>query len=334
MKKKFFLYAAAAAAGVFFVSCGGLNLPKGSFAEIKEIPPSYMDKSFLMPDAVSLMYWEDGRFYKNDILSRSSEWESAGEFELKNFHIKMKGEDGETRLDAKRMTHISYSDDKKLMGFTMKLGTSVNSTIGIADTAAREIIFSEPVKKREKSQMSMSGIILEKIFFKPVFSENGKYACYGYIGQEEKRNVRVRKLDGNRGYFDIKEAARYAVFNGRVFVIQKGAEDSVHEVNYYELEGGKNKSGKIAGFNEPIHTIISSGRSVFVMSNDNIYRLNAEGGADKIYDMEPLKQGFDKFGIYYVFAAAVEEKEYIFLYARTQKEEKYRWIMYGGDFSG
>lgn len=317
---------------VFFISCGKkTGTSQGVFSDIADADPQ---KTGFTAINGKTMQWE---FYETaaGTVSYSGAFEGTVKTDAKKVFsppgmvVVIKGLDGSRReITPAYLGETAYSKGGRYLGFTMRLGTSPNTTAGIFDTETGTMAVSFELADRKLIPGERSfGIAMQRIYRRPRVSDSADYfACSEF--ESAKASLGIYKMADKKKIAEI-EAGEMAAFSGDdLYYVDLGASQASLMKRIPPFSAAE-KIGELEG---RLIDSESDGSRLFFTTTDYLYKM--EGGVlSKAADLKELGKGFEIFEVVTSHLAVNKANEtYVFLTVKRYLSDKYTWRIYAGRF--
>jgi len=314
---------------MLFVSCGrNVELSKDYFTDIQEGEPSTLYLTTMLQDRPFFIRWEKGALIQKNALSTMPSWNRLMAFEPEGFVIRKKAAEGVIQIPAVYIENIEFSPGNNLAAFTIKLGSSLNGSVGIADIKAKKVIMNEEVEDRPVYPPARMSIAIRDAFFKPVFSDDGRYAAYTRYNYLNSRHIRIRDISAGT-FTEIDDAMLPQMAGGYIYYI--GYKKGVPKLMVMKREIAGGKAVKIADVTENLSAFLRLKNSVYLVTTEAMYEVTGNN-VEKKFDFAELKNGKDQTEIAGVYLSSNEGSNCLFLTVKHKIGEDYRWRLYGRQF--
>lgn len=312
---------------VFLFGCNRVNFSYKKFTYLGKIDQIKFERYWTHSEEPYLCIWENSQIFKKSLFSSDGKFSFYGEFKPQDLFVRKIIKDGEVQMQPV-LEDIKFTKDKKIAVFTMRLSTSPNSTIGIADMQTNKVIFSYTLEERPSVQGRIfEAIAFKDVFFNPCISENGEYiACevYNYLNT---RKIRLLETDTKK-YKDIENAVLPGFLKDCLYYIKIELKSKKTFFCFWNLKTGEKK--EIQELKEYILLLKSIKDGIILFGRDNIYYYTPENKElKKIVANSELTGTIKNSEIMRVFVEKYGENVYAFYILKILKNNVYRWELYG-----
>jgi len=311
---------------IFFVSCGkNLELSKDKFTDIQEGEPSTLYLTTMLQDRPFFIRWEKGNLIEKNALSPKPSWNRFMEFNPEGFVIRKKTPEGVTQIPAVYIENIEISPNRSLAAFTIKLGSSLNGSVGISDIRQKEVIFNEEVEDRPAFPPARMSIAIRDSFFKPVFSDDGRYVAYTRYNYLNTRHIRIRNIaDGT--FTEIDNAMLPQMTLGNIYYLAYKKGIPALMLMKRGITGGD--TVKLADVTENMVNFMRLNNSVYLITWEGFYEVINDKLVKK-FDFEEIKKYGEQTEIAAAYLSSQEGLNYLFLTVKHKTNDDYSWRLYG-----
>lgn len=317
---------------VFFISCGKkTGSSQGVFSDTADADPQKAGFTAINEKNMQWEFYEtaSGKVSYSGAFEGTVKTDAKKVFSPQGMVVAINGLDGSKReVIPAYIGEIAYSKGGRYLCFTMRLGTSPNTTAGIFDTQAGSMAVSFELADRKLIPGERSlGIAMKRIYRRPRVSDSGAYfACSEF--ESAKASIGVYTMDDKKKITEI-EAGEMAAFMGDdLYYVDLG----VSPPALMKRKPPFSTAEKIGELEGRLIDCESDGSRLFFTTTDYLYKL--EGGVfSKAADLIQLGKGFEIFEVVTSHLAVKNENEtYLFLTVKRYSADKYTWRIYTGRF--
>ncbi|PKL90504.1 MAG: hypothetical protein CVV21_12615 [Candidatus Goldiibacteriota bacterium HGW-Goldbacteria-1] len=311
---------------MFFVSCGkNVELSKEKFTAVQQGEPSTMSLTTMLQYRPFFIRWEKGNLVEKNALSPKPSWNRFMAMNPEGFVIRKKSPEGITQIPAVYIENIEISPNRSLAAFTIKLGSSLNGSVGIADIRQKKVIFNEEVEDRPAQPPARMSIAIRDAFFKPVFSDDSRYLAYTRYNYLNTRHIRIRNItDGT--FNEIDNAMLPQMAGGNIYYMAYKKGNPALMLMKRGITGGD--AVKIGDVTENMVNFMRLNNSVYLATWEGFYEV-ANGSLVKKFDFEDIKKYGEQAEITAAYLSSQEGLNYLFLTVKHKKDGDYKWRVYG-----
>jgi len=312
---------------IFLFGCNKVNFSYGKLTFLGKIDQLKFEKYWTNSDEPYLFIWENSQILKKSLFSNDSKFSFYGNFKPQDLFIRKKIKDGEVQLQPV-LEDIKFTKDKKIAVFTMRLSTSFNSTIGIADMQMNKVLFSYPLEEHPPVMGRKFEVVAFKdVFFNPCISESGEYVACDVFNYMNIKKIRLLDINTKK-YKDISDAALPGFLKDYLYYIKI---DLKNKKTFFSCMNLKTEEKKeIQELNEYVWLLKSIKDGIILFGKDNIYYYIPENKElKKIVSNGELTNTIKNSEIMRVFVEKYGENIYAFYILKILKNNAYNWELYG-----
>ncbi len=313
---------------IFFLSCSGeIKLSDKKLIYLGKIDYLNYDKFFIAKEKPALLIWKDFLILKRDLSTTQDKLEIFNSFKPEGLFIK-KG-DGKI-LIPQSIEDLKYSPDGKYIAFVMRLGNSMNTTVGIADATLNKIIYSFVLKEHPPVPgRKFEFVAFENVFTNPVFSDDSKFLACDVFNYLNKRLIRLMDIISKK-YIDLENAIFPCFINDKLYFIDIDMNLKKTYISSYDFSKNEKTKIKIKEITEYVLLFKKTKNNAFLVTRDNIFYFDKEKkDIINIMSLNEVKNNIKNSEIMRVFIENYGDKEYVFLIIKKLKNNQYIWELYG-----
>lgn len=311
---------------LFFLSCSEkIKFTDDKLTFLGKADYLNYEKIFISDEEPFLLLWKDNKILKRSLLSRGNNWQFYTLFKPDNLFIEKYEQ---VSLTPQSIEDIKYTSDRKYSAFVMRLGNSMNTTIGIADMKLNKVIFSYVLKEHPPVPgRRFEFVAFENVFVNPVFSDDNKFLACDVFNYLNKRLIRIIEISTKK-HRDIENAVLPCFVDNKMYFISIDNNTKKTHLSLYDLLTGEKT--KIKEMDEYVLLFKKTKGKVFLVTKNNIYYFDyKKTEIIKIMSFNEVKENIKNSEIMRVFIENYNGKEYLFLILKILENNQYVWKLYG-----